>query len=542
MHQNTPSAKTLFRMLLFLLLFGFPELIRAQEADDETIRWYIESMQIEESEIAEQFYCDSTLSDLYLANRCTSFWTERSKVVGLLRLLLEAEQAHGLWARDYHYDAIWSLVQRWKTLNAESTSQLELLSTDALLLLTSHMMNGKVNPVTIDPEWYIARASNDVQSVTTTYLNADDFDGYMKAVAPEHDDYHRLSTELVRLHQLAKIGEPDRMELSDVLEPGVTHRTIPAIKDRMILEGFLDAGNCMDDDRLDSLTNEAVANAYLRYGIAGSESITPELISALNVPLEDRVHQVRVNLERWRWLPRTIDEFYINVNIASYQLEVIKHGNIEAVHKIISGRPTRKTPVFTSTITYLVLNPTWTVPPGILRADIIPAQRKNKSYLSGKNIAVIDRSGKVLDPAQVDWSQKDLYAYTYRQAPGTSNALGSVKFMFDNSFNIYIHDTPSKELFANEERALSSGCIRVERPLDLAAYLLKHKAEFTPDRIGQIVRSGKTTTIFLDERPNVYLLYWTAWVDSNGVFQFRKDVYERDIALKNALSQHDEHI
>jgi murein L,D-transpeptidase YcbB/YkuD len=204
----------------------------------------------------------------------------------------------------------------------------------------------------------------------------------------------------------------------------------------------------------------------------------------------------------------------------------------------VVGKPYRQTPIFRSEMTYLVLNPTWTVPPTILAQDMLPAQRKDPGYLARKGLQVIDARGAVVPTSSIDWAHATPgnFKYALRQPPGPDNALGRVKFMFPNSYSVYLHDTPSRNLFEKSERAASSGCIRVENPLELAALLLEGQPGWDRAAIDRVVAEGKTTTVKLAQPVPVLLTYWTAWVDRDGVLQLREDVYGRDAKVAAALA------
>jgi murein L,D-transpeptidase YcbB/YkuD len=188
-------------------------------------------------------------------------------------------------------------------------------------------------------------------------------------------------------------------------------------------------------------------------------------------------------------------------------------------------------------MTYLVLNPTWTVPPGILANDILPAQRRDPSYLAKKGLQVVDRNGRVVPASSIDWSQATARRFPYNlvQPPGPENALGRVKFMFPNSYAVYLHDTPTRSLFEKSERAFSSGCIRIENPLELAALLLEGQKGWDRAAIDAALATGKTRTVTLERPVPVLLTYFTAWVDRDGELQLRRDVYGRDPKVLRAL-------
>lgn len=280
-----------------------------------------------------------------------------------------------------------------------------------------------------------------------------------------------------------------------------------------------------------------------RHGLAADGVVGAKTLAAMNVPLEMRVQQLEANLERWRWLPRELGERHVRVNIPGFQLEVRDAGRVVLDMKVVVGRRVRSTPVMSDTIRYLVLNPTWDVPPNLAVQDKLPEIRKNPGYFTEQGIQVLHGWGsdeRAIDPTTVDWQAVTPKGFPYhlRQTPGSKNALGRVKFMFPNRWNIYIHDTPSRELFANPERAASSGCIRAERPVDLAAVLLEGAPDWTREALEAAIATGRTRTVTLPTPVPVHVEYWTGWVDDEGHVQWRTDIYDRDKALIAALSGH----
>ena len=226
---------------------------------------------------------------------------------------------------------------------------------------------------------------------------------------------------------------------------------------------------------------------------------------------------------------------YVMVDIAGFQATLVRGGETVWRSRVQVGRPYRKTPVFKAEIRYLDINPTWTIPPGILQKDTIPAVRRDASYLANRNIRVFDANGKEVDSQSVDWSR---YAGGSRfvQDPGPNNALGRVKFMFPNPHFVFLHDTPSRSLFERNERAFSSGCIRVERPFELARWLLDDDTKWDDDAIQRVVDSRKTETVLLPRRVPVILMYWTIDLREDQRVGFKRDLYERDGAVLEALA------
>jgi len=277
----------------------------------------------------------------------------------------------------------------------------------------------------------------------------------------------------------------------------------------------------------------------LRNGLAADGVVGKATIEAMNIPVEDRIATIEANLERWRWLSDDLGESYIKVNIANFELQVIEKDDMVFKTEAIVGLNSRETPVFSSIMTYLVLNPDWTVPPTILNTDIIPSVINNPGYLAEKNLKILRNDGTEVDPSTIDWINIVTAGFPYRihQEPGPGNALGRVKFMFPNKFSVYIHDTPNHNLFGRTDRSLSSGCIRVNNPLALAAWLMKDSPAWTPAQIKNVIDEGKERTVNLAKPIQVHIVYLTAWASDEGLAYFRKDIYNRDQPLMAALKQ-----
>jgi len=243
-------------------------------------------------------------------------------------------------------------------------------------------------------------------------------------------------------------------------------------------------------------------------------------------------------MERWRWLDENMGNRFLIVNIANYDLRIFQDNEVVFQKPVIVGRNYRKTPVFSDKIRYLVLNPTWTVPQKLAIEDKLPEIKKNPEYLSKLGFTLYQLgTTNVVDPASVDWkSLKKSFPYRMVQSPGPQNALGQVKFMFPNAYDVYLHDTPARELFSKTERAFSSGCIRVSDPIELVEFLLKDQG-WSRERIDEVLASKLTQTVNLSSPMPVHLEYWTAWVDKIGKLHFRNDIYERNPDLWRALNQ-----
>jgi murein L,D-transpeptidase YcbB/YkuD len=259
----------------------------------------------------------------------------------------------------------------------------------------------------------------------------------------------------------------------------------------------------------------------------------------LNVPLDERIQQLLVNLDRGRVLLHDLPNEFVIVNIAAYWVYLVRGEEIAWNARAQVGKNYRRTPMFRSEINYLVFNPTWTVPPGIIRNDILPEARRDPASITRRGLKVLDASGHEVDPASIDWSKfkSGNIPYTLRQDPGPGNALGRVKIMFPNPYSVYLHDTASQSKFEDTDRAFSSGCVRIERPLELAELLLANPATWNSATIRNVIDAGHVQNVTLPAKVPVLLAYWTAWVDPQGRVNFRRDVYGQDAQWAAGLAQ-----
>lgn len=259
-----------------------------------------------------------------------------------------------------------------------------------------------------------------------------------------------------------------------------------------------------------------------------------DTVDADGVAVADRIKQIELNMERWRWLPRERPARHIVVNIPAFRLDVWERDRVALSMRVVVGKKDTPTPIFHDSMTHLVLSPYWNVPPTIVKDETLPSALRDSSFLERTNMEVLDRKGQVVDPESIDLEGAD--AYRFRQRPGSSNALGLVKFMFPNEFNVYLHDTPADSLFARTVRSFSHGCVRLEHPQALAEYLLKDRAEWTRQTIVEAMHAGEEKTVTLREPVPVYIGYWTVDVTPDGKASFLPDVYGLDAPQIAALN------
>jgi murein L,D-transpeptidase YcbB/YkuD len=288
-----------------------------------------------------------------------------------------------------------------------------------------------------------------------------------------------------------------------------------------------------DDTFFDDELEQAVRAFQSRHGLQVDGMVGPMTLAALQVPVEARIAQMVLNLERWRHDMPALEDRYIFVNIPAFTLDVVEHERAVMRMRVIVGKTSQRTPMFHATMTYLVLNPYWEVPHNIAKREILPELYHDPTYLQKHNMKVIESGGpsvQIVDPATINWSaisSRDL-RYRFRQDPGARNALGQIKFKFPNAFNVYLHDNPKPSLFVKPQRSFSHGCIRVEKPIDLAAYLLQDVPQWSRQRILATVAGNVQRRIDLRTPMPVHIVYHTAWVDKDGIVQFRPDIYRYD--------------
>ncbi|HSN87061.1 MAG TPA: L,D-transpeptidase family protein, partial [Thermoanaerobaculia bacterium] len=303
------------------------------------------------------------------------------------------------------------------------------------------------------------------------------------------------------------------------------------------------ANDAKADAPAQAVFDEAVASAVSRFqrrhGLEATGKVDEGTLAELNVPVQDRIRQLQVNMERWRWMPASLGERYIFVNVPEFRLDVYEGDHSALAMRVVVGKDQSKTPAFSDKMTYLELNPAWNLPVSILSDEILPKLASNPGYLASHDMEVVKGWGddeEVVDASYASEAGQPGSPYRVRQRAGAANPLGKVKFMFPNEFDIYLHDTPADHLFDRAERDFSHGCIRLEKPVELARYLLRGDPKWTPDAIQDALTSGEHAAVKLPKPLPVHILYWTAWVDQDGTVEFRKDVYGHDETLEKALA------
>jgi len=490
----------------------------------------------------------AAIADFYTRRGFAPAWTDPRNVDDLLRAIVDSAD-DGLSPADYHLAVLAQMRPQMRLADTTDfgRADFELLLTDAILRLGYHLWFGKVDPEQFSAGWNMSRSlpGLDAASELEAVLATGQLYRQIERARPAHPLYEALRGELAKMRRVALAGGWPELPEGPTLEPGTSDARVPVLRELLVATGDLaappppepQAAPAGDPLLYDAMLVDAVRHFQKRMGLNVDGRIGRGTQAELRVPVEDRIRQLRVNLDRGRVLLYQMPEEFLVVNIAGAEAAYLRGDEVLWRNRAQVGTPYRETPEYRSELTYLVFNPTWTVPPTIIRNDILPAARRDPYSITRRGLKVLDSSGAVIDPGSVDWSRfrTGHIPYTLRQDPGPDNALGRVKFMFPNPYNVYLHDTPSKSLFDRDTRTTSSGCVRIEQPLELARLLLDDPVNWNDEAIAATIERGEIQNVTLRRRVPIILAYWTAWVDPLGVVNFRRDVYGRDAAWAKAL-------
>ncbi len=513
----------------------------------ESLKQNIEYLNKDSATIAgETIYHPDIIARLYKDNQrfVTVKWNNLENVNQLLNFIRHSND-EGLNPEDYHFSLIEELknrIQQSPKASIKDVTQLEFLLSDAFLLMASHLAEGKTDQQTADPQWHAAKRNLNIDwpGFIDSVLQTRKITDALNHLSPNHREYNNLKKALARYKKIERWGGWALFKTNfKKLEKGMMHPDVALLRKRLAIEQGFIKPDTDDDNLFDQTLHQQVIIFQRRNSLIGDGIIGGQSVDVLNVSVSERIATIEANLERWRWLNDNLGDAYILVNIANYSLQLVKNGKTIFTSDAIVGRPLRETPVFSSLMTYLVFNPTWTLPPTILNEDVIPEMIKNPNYLYEKQMKVLTMSGTEVDPSTINWNNaaKTGFPYMIRQIPGSTNPLGRIKFMFPNHHNIYIHDTPSRSSFSRNDRNQSSGCIRINKPFELAQLVLENNPGWTQERLQEILDDGEPKTVLLLKPIHVHVIYITAWADEKGIASFGRDVYKRDAALIKALKE-----
>ena len=484
-----------------------------------------------------------TLTEFYANNGQRLAWCDdsgelRASSTTLLGALRRAGE-HGLDPEDY---ALSRLVLLGKQIGkgplddaaVARLADFDLLMTAAFFRYASDLSSGRMHPDEIRNDWHTNPPELDPLTKLDEALKADNLAGLLEALPPPHAGYARLREALEGLRKVEAAGGWPAIPGGPKLKPGSLGPRVALLRQRLSAGAM--AGGI---DRFDAPLVASIRRFQEQHGIEADGKLGPATLAELNVPVERRMRQVELNLERWRWVPRRLGDPYIFVNIPAFDLELVRGGVSAWRTRIVVGKAFTPTPVFSDRIVAVVVNPPWDVPESIALGEYLPELKKDPKSLEGHGLRLFEGQGedaREVDPMKVKWRKlnEGSFPYHLRQDPGPDNALGRLKFHLMNDFHIYLHDTPARSLFGQLDRDLSHGCIRVEKPLDLAGQLMGGSSQ---DLLLEALGQAEERHLSVKPPVAIHILYLTSWVDEAGALRFSPDVYDFDGPQRTALER-----
>lgn len=480
---------------------------------------------------------DAGLKRVYEARGYAPFWLTKDGATEQAFFVLEAFSA----ANDHalnpdNYGPLEFIDRARAAQNAEDWASIEVDLSIQFLRYATHVSSGRVQPNKINKALNIFPDRPKAKDLFHALETTSNFSAFLDSLPLQTASYLRLQIRLGEYREKAANGGFTSIPKGEVLKPEMIDPRVPTLKERLVQEDFLLAEQHSGSTYNGALV-EAVKNFQSYHGLEVDGIIGKSTLEALNVSINDRLIQMELNMERRRWMPDNLGDTYVFVNLADQALKVVRNGKTWHTTPVIVGKPYHATPVFSDVMTYVEVNPYWNVPYSISTREYLPKLQANANALSEKNMRVF-LNGKEVASSNVNWSaySRRNFPFQLRQDPGPDNALGRIKFIFPNEFNIYIHDTPTKSLFNRAQRDFSHGCIRVAKPFDLGDVLLSPEG-YSKGKLEKIRDSQKRTVIKLNKPLKVHLTYLTAWMNKDGSTHFRRDIYSRDAVLLKALRE-----
>ena len=483
------------------------------------------------------------LGHFYDARRGLPAWSDGESPHPFTRAAIDAigrAGEDGLDPRLYHRDRLDALHARLESRDDERAAvlaELDVLLTDAVFLLADHLLHGRIDSGSGTTRLETTRP--DLVPWLRRAIEEEDVAGALARLRSTDPGYVRLRAALARVRDEAARGPWPEIPPGPPLRLGDEGEAVALLERRLRASGDLDADAASFPQRFDASLEEAVRRFQRRHGLSADGVVGRRTRAELSVPATARARQIAANLERLRWLPHERHGRRIVVNVASFTLDAFEDDVPALTMRIVVGRRTWKTPIVSGGIGEAILNPYWNVPTSIARAELVPRLRRDPGFLAREGMRVLSGWGegaREIDPRTIDWSRADLSRLRFRQDPGPRNPLGQIKFPFPNPCGIHLHDTPSRSLFALEQRSFSHGCVRLENAMALAEWILRDEPDWSPDAIHGALAEGTTHAIRLRAPVPVHVSYLTAWVDPDGTLAFRADLYGRDAPLAAALS------
>ena len=491
-----------------------------------------------------------TLREFYGQREQTLAWcSDRGRVLATADTLLEALSRagdHGLDPEDYGLGRLQHMRRgmeeaRGRNAAVAQWADFDLLLTTAFFRYASDLSTGRLHPDEVRSEWHTEPPELDLSKALEGALQQGSLAKLLEELPPPHAGYARLQLGLKQLRDIQKAGGWPAIPAGPKMQKGSRDPRVALLSQRLggaAPDRSSAGGAPLSGGVFDAALEEKVRQFQAAHGIDPSGVVAEPTLAELNVPVERRIRQVELNLERWRWMPRRLGDPHLEVNLPGFELQLIRKDHTELASRIVVGQSFTPTPVFSDRVVAVIANPPWNVPDALAVREYLPELRENPAEFQRHGIKIYDGEGEdahEIDPASIHWSRvdDDEFHYHLRQDPGPDNALGRMKFQLTNDFQIYLHDTPARSLFAQADRDLSHGCIRVEKARELADTILGDASE----KLAEALESDKEKAIPVRPPVPVHILYLTAWADADGNLGFGQDIYEFDAPQLAALDR-----
>ena len=468
-------------------------------------------------------------------------WFKDNKMVPQAEQMLsviEKSDEDGLNAADYKIKDFSTLFKELEEAKKDTAAysklqrEIDVALSATYFVWASDYYRGRVIPKENENvEWDVKRNKIKLHKALATVLQERKSKYDYADFQPLHREYANLKIALAKYRKLKNEGGWPTIPQGTKLKPGQSSASVSLLRKR--LANGATVTDSAAKDVYDSALVAAVKAFQTSHGLKPDGNVGGETLQLLNIPIDQKIRTIILNMERWRWIPKSFEPDYLLVNIPEYRLRVYEKGQEKMTMKVIVGKTMNSTPIFSDKMEYVVLSPYWNVPFSIIEKELIPNLIANPSYLERLDMEVVTNKAEPVDPSSIDWASvtESTWKYTIRRRPGPKNDLGDVKFIFPNSNDVYLHDTPHDELFSQASRDFSHGCVRVEKPIDLAVYLLRNVPGYDRSKIQSVISERKEKHVALKKVIPVYLVYFTAWADGNGNVSFREDIYNHDKTL-----------
>ncbi len=477
-------------------------------------------------EALSTFYRERNYKPIFVGN------SDKHRRSALLNAF-EASGHHGLPASRYNAEELTALFRSAKT--SEDLGRIEVETAKRFLTYADNLRSGVLVPSQVDSGIFTQVQRFDRVSLMNGIAKSNP-QSFLKKLAPTTKDYVALQKEKLRLEKLLGMGGWGDTVQAKSLKPGQSGGAVVQLRNRLIRMGHMRNTNASS---YDTKLQAGVQQFQIAHGLSADGVAGEGTIAEVNKQVQDRLAQVVVAMERQRWNNKPLERKHIWVNIPDFHVHIMNNGKSTFVSRVVVGLNSedRRTPEFSDTMEHMVINPSWYVPRSIITKEYLPLLKKNPNAV--RQLQITDSRGRVVNRGAVDFSQYDerTFPFSMKEPPNQGNALGLVKFMFPNRHNIYLHDTPAKNLFAREKRDFSHGCVRVHKPFDFAYALLKAQERDPEGFFKSKLVTGREAQVDLREPLPVHLVYYTAWVDPKGKAQYRRDVYGRDKKIFAALQK-----